>query len=362
MLATVSLPRCYFRKDRALTVELHGFSDASQAAYSAVVYVRATYANKPPTCQLVLSKTKVAPVKPVTIPRLELCGASLLAKILSTTKETLDLPLDAVHAWCDRTIVLAWLDGSPKRYRTYVANRIANIISLIPPGAWRHVPTAENPADCASRGLTPSELQAHDLWWTGPSWLHHQPVKVPKQPNQADLSSLQDLECKPMVVNALVASPATWLEHRYSSLRTLTHVTAWIIRFAHNFLSTIRGHPTVRGDQLSVEDIEAADLLLQKNSQARTFPSELKQLKASPPKPIPLTSSMLVLHPYLGPDRLLHVGGRLSRSSLTPAQNHPIIVSSKDIFIKLLLNYYHVQLAHCGPTLILSHDPLPPQV
>ena len=138
MLATVSLPRCYFRKDRALTVELHGFSDASQAAYSAVVYVRATYTNKPPTCQLVLSKTKVAPVKPVTIPRLELCGASLLAKILSTTKETLDLPLVAVHAWCDSTIVLAWLNGSPKRYRTCVANRIANIISLIPPGAWRH--------------------------------------------------------------------------------------------------------------------------------------------------------------------------------------------------------------------------------
>ena len=218
-----------------------------------------------------------------------------------------------------------------------------------------NIPTAENPADCASRGLTPSELQAHDLWWTGPSWLHHQPVQEPKQPNQADLSSLQDLECKPMVVNALVASPATWLEHRYSSLRTLTHVTAWIIRFAHNFLSTFRGHPAVRGDQLSVEDIEAADLLLQKNSQARAFPSELKQLKASPPKPIPLTSSMLVLHPYLGPDGLLHVGGRLSRSSLTPAQKHPIIVSSKDIFIKLLLNYYHVQLAHCGPTLILSH-------
>ena len=355
LLADIHLPRCYFRKDKALSIELYGFSDASQAAYSAVVYVRATYAHKPPTCQLVLSKTKVAPVKTVSIPRLELCGAQLLSRILATTRETLDLPLDSTHAWCDSTIVLAWLDGSPKRYKTYVANRIVIINNIIPSSAWRHVPTDENPADCASRGLVPSELKAHTLWWTGPTWLHQHPVKVPKQPNQADISAVQGEESKPVVVAALVTSPATWLEHRYSSLRTLTHVTAWVIRFAHNFLSCIRGHPQVRGDKLSVKDIEAVDLFLQMQSQLRSFPTELNQLQASPPKPISINNPLIALQPSLGPKGLLRVGGRLSESSLDSAQKHPIIVSSKDIFIHLLLKYYHVVLSHCGPTLLFSH-------
>ena len=92
----------------ALSTELHGFSDASEAAYSAVIYIRSTYANSPPTCRLVMSKTKVAPVKTLTIPRLELCGATLLAKILSTTRDTLNIPLEmeckhysvSMAGWC----------------------------------------------------------------------------------------------------------------------------------------------------------------------------------------------------------------------------------------------------------------------
>ena len=91
LLATISLPRCYYFGEPALSTELHGFSDPSEAAYSAVIYIRSTYANSPPTC---MSKTKVAPVKTLTIPRLELCGATLLAKILSTTRDTLNIPLE----------------------------------------------------------------------------------------------------------------------------------------------------------------------------------------------------------------------------------------------------------------------------
>ena len=185
VLSTIQLPRCYFEAEHTLTTELHGFSDASEAAYATVVYVRATYPNRSPTSRIVIAKTKVAPVRSVSMPRLELCGATLLAKVLTTVRQALDIPIKDVHAWSDSSIKIAWLDGSPKWYKTYVGNRIAAITDLISPSAWRHVPTAQNPTDCTSRGISPIELRDHSMWWCGPSWLLSDPVQIPKQPTEA---------------------------------------------------------------------------------------------------------------------------------------------------------------------------------
>ena len=167
-LLSIKLTRCYFSQAPAVSVQLHGFCDASEAAMAAVVYVRTTYACSFTTCRLVIAKTRVAPLKTMSIPRLELAGSTLLAKVLATTREALGIPLEDVYAWSDSSIVLAWLDGAPKRYKTYIGNCIATVTNSIPSQAWKHVPTMENPADCASRGLTPSELSQHSLWWNGP--------------------------------------------------------------------------------------------------------------------------------------------------------------------------------------------------
>ena len=187
LLAKVKLPRHYFSQQKPLTVELHAFCDASQEAYAATIYIKATYSSRPPTSLLVTSKTRVAPLKPRTIPRLELCGAHLLARLLNTTRQTLNVPLRDCFAYSDSTIVLAWLNGSPQRYKVFVANRINNTICLLPASSWKHVPTLENPADCASRGLTARELMSHTLWWHGPPWLLKQPFKPPPQPTAANL-------------------------------------------------------------------------------------------------------------------------------------------------------------------------------
>ena len=113
LLSEVKLPRHYFGKKIPVTIELHGYSDASEEAFATVVFVRAIYASGPPSSCLVVSKTKVAPPKTRTIPQLELCGAHLLAKLLTTTRQSLNILLENVFANCDSTVVLAWLDGSP---------------------------------------------------------------------------------------------------------------------------------------------------------------------------------------------------------------------------------------------------------
>ena len=120
---------------------------------------------------LVTSKTKVSPIKRLTIPHLELCGAHLLAQLLCHVQEVFHIPVRDIHAWTDSTIVLSWLVGNPRRFKPYVGNRVSHIVELVPPDRWRHVIGVENPADCASRGLLPSELLQHQLWWSGPGWL-----------------------------------------------------------------------------------------------------------------------------------------------------------------------------------------------
>ena len=172
LLADRHIPRCYYPKHADIaSVQLHGFCDASEDAYAGVVYFHAQEKRGNVYISLVISKTKVAPIKRLTIPRLELCGAKLLAQLLHHTQQALSMPTEDVFAWTDSTIVVSWLDGNPRRFKTFVGNRVSHIMQLIPPDRWNHVSSSDNPADCASRGLFPSELVDHELLWNAPDWL-----------------------------------------------------------------------------------------------------------------------------------------------------------------------------------------------
>ena len=177
LLSDKHLPLCHFPDAvNVVSVELHGFCDASEHAYAGVVYLGTIDSTRGIHLSIVTSKTKVALIKRLTIPRLELCGASLLAQLLHHVQHAFNLPLNCIYALTDSTVVLSWLVGSPRRFKTFVGYRISHIVELIAPDRWRHVNGTDNPTDCASKGLFPSELLNHVLWWNGPEWL-----KLPSQ-------------------------------------------------------------------------------------------------------------------------------------------------------------------------------------
>ncbi|XP_071573941.1 uncharacterized protein [Temnothorax nylanderi] len=182
-LIKLSIPRWYSTWSTS-SVEFHGFSDASQLAMAAVVYVT-VHGSNGATISLVCSKTKVAPLKRLTIPRLELTAALLLSRLMQNVQATLKLNVTAIHLWTDSVVTLTWIKSHASRWKDFVRNRVSQIQDLTAKAYWTYVPGTSNPADCASRGLTTSQLQSHSLWWTGPPWILT-PEAWPSQPALSD--------------------------------------------------------------------------------------------------------------------------------------------------------------------------------
>ena len=280
----------------------------------------------------------------------------MLAEMLASTSETLQVPPEDIHCWCDSNIALSWLRGCPSSYRTFVANRVASAARNVQPSVWLHVPTDQNPADCTSRGLSAQELRNHHLWWGGPPWLLQEPVPIPPQPNAAELARVRGEEAKPMAVYATSVKAVSWWEPKFNDYMSLLHATAYVFKFCSRILKAVtRGQPAVKGDQLTVAAISAAETFLYKQSQARSFGEELGKLSAAKPVPIMKSSRLRMVHPILSDKGLLLVGGRLNKANLTPLQKHPVILSASDQLTKLIFKHYHVLLSHCGPTLLLAH-------
>ena len=356
-LSCKHLPRCYFPKEvKVDSLQVHGFSDASEAAYAGVVYLRIVDTEGKAHTTLVMSKTKVSPIKRLSIPRLELCGACLLARLLQHVKDTLQVPLSNVFAWTDSTIVLHWLTGNSRRFKTYVGNRVSSIIDLIPSDRWNHVVGTENPADCASRGMFPLELLEHELWWKGPSWLTLTPAHWPDQRSDSSIELPSEEEREICLVTTTQSnSPIVPLD-RYSTFVRLQRVTAWSLRFIKNCRSARGTRPesaTAAGyPPLTTRELVMAEGYLVKLSQEDDFPTEIALLKAN--CSLPSNSCLLSLHPFLDSEGVLRVRGREGNSELSYLRMHPIILHGKHRLTKLIISSEHLRMLHAGPTLVSS--------
>jgi hypothetical protein len=221
-----------YTQDSQNQIQLHGFADASIRAYGAVLYLRIEHPLSETSMSLITSKTKVVPIKPITIPRLELNSALLLSKLIHNTIQDLKIPNIKIFAWTDSTITLQWIRGHPQKWKTYVANRVSEIHELISPECWSYIPTDQNPADVTSRGSTISDLIENELWWKGPTWLRKNQEEWPKfQVNiNHEKVELEAKSIKTFAVNIQSDSQFD-LFTRFSSFTKLVNIVAVILRF-----------------------------------------------------------------------------------------------------------------------------------
>ncbi|XP_063987124.1 uncharacterized protein LOC135167632 [Diachasmimorpha longicaudata] len=213
-LSEVTIPR-WLGLLRGSVVEVHGFSDASQVAMAAVVYLKVPH-QPGGGITLVCYTTKVARLKRLTVPRLEPTAALLLAKLIRYVQDQLNLRTAPTYLSTDSSVTLTWISSHSSRWKEFVRNRVGPIQGLTQPAHWRLVPGKENRADCASRDLSAQQLTAHNLWWTG---------------LQKDLNV--HLEEKPgLLYYGAAQELALWdLIGRFSSFNRLLRITAICRRF-----------------------------------------------------------------------------------------------------------------------------------
>ncbi|XP_038116910.1 uncharacterized protein LOC119769083 [Culex quinquefasciatus] len=169
-------PRSYFGDAMSTSVEsleLHIFSDASELAYGCAAYLRAVIDGQV-HCSLVMARSKVAPLKRQSIPRLELMAACMGARMSQQILGTHTLQIDRTVFWTDSRTVLAWLHADPYKYKQFVAFRVGEILELTRLDDWRWVPSKKNIADVLTKWGPGPPLQNDSEWRNGPAILFEQ--------------------------------------------------------------------------------------------------------------------------------------------------------------------------------------------
>nr|XP_041633398.1 uncharacterized protein LOC121503234 [Drosophila kikkawai] len=328
-LHQVRIPR-WVHFQPGVQVQIHGFCDASQKAYGAAIYVR-IQRDGIISANLLTSKTKVAPVKTVSLPRLELCGAVLLADLWTAILPQIPFGRIESFLWTDSTIVLAWLNKPPCQWTTFVANRVTKIAQNTDASQWSHVRSEHNPADLASREVAAEELATSELWWHGPSWLTQ-----PQDSWPTPYESVSDIDIEKRPIRCHLACPEQDMLERFSKLDKALRVFAYVQRF----IQRSQKRPIPGELQLSNTEISTAERLLIFITQRRYFALEYACL--SQKRPIPASSSIKNMNPFLDPHGLIRTCGRVTASEvLQYDERHPIFLPYNCQLARLLVSFTH---------------------
>jgi transposase InsO family protein len=376
-IVSVQIPRCYSTLiPNCESLQLHLFGDASQKAFAAVAFLRVK-TGPDIDVRIIMSKTRVAPLKPLSIPRLELQAAVMATRLAKTIKEELELNFDKTVYWTDSSTVLRWIRNDARRFKQFVAHRLGEILESSDVPDWRWAPTRLNVADDATRDEEPSDLGLSSRWFNGPEFLHEEEESWPLEKIKDDHLELDEELEERKQVHAITTEVRPWIDPaRFSNYRTLTRGIAFIKRYVKTFKDRrgrvqeprglvrsppapnlkVRGrvHRLIEGTQpLSIDEIAKAEVLLIKYAQETSFPEEMNFLNGG--KLMPKKSPLFSLSPYLDKAGIIRMKGRIQNDDLMPEETkNPIIMDRRNPLTKLIVRQEHEDLKHQGRATIAS--------
>ena len=344
-LEALNIRRCFKPKDfgEVVRMSIHHFSDASDVGYGEASYLRLENNNGQVNCSLLMGKSRVAPLKQTTIPRLELTAATVAVKVGALLKTELEFGDIEEFYWTDSTVVLGYLKNESRRFHLFVANRVRMILNHSTKSQWRYVETKMNPADDASRGINITRYLKNKRWFEGPSFLQ-QPLQELRAPDATNLTiDDEDPEVKKIKVNKISMQNdiLSRLTSRTTKWLKLKRIVATIMQWKN------------RRRNIEIDDLQKAELTILKLVQQEAFSEEInmlrKQDRAEMSYAVKKSSSLHNLNPFLDNEGIVRVGGRLSRSK-TEEFNiiHPIILPKKSDVTWMIVRHSHEQVQHGG--------------
>ncbi|XP_061728378.1 uncharacterized protein LOC133533417 isoform X1 [Cydia pomonella] len=367
-VSTIRIPRWYAKLNgEPLHRELHIFADASELAFATVAYWRLLYADGTVKLALITSKTRVSPLKPISIPRLELQGALIASRLAVTIKEFHKKKPLRTFLWTDSRTVLGWLRSDARTYKPFVAHRVGEITENTRVQDWKWVPTDLNVADDATR-IKPLHLNPNHRWFTGPSFLLDPPENWPVEPAGQPIVQEERKQTSGLVVGHLTITADF---SRFSDWLRLLRATARVLQAASKFRSALdrvgRVAPStdVRLRQrtnrptsttlipLTAELMEAAERHVLKKVQSESFSDEIPIIERG--ELIPKSSRLAKLSPRMGPDNLLHLAGRIVAVQDVGSEiKFPIILDGRHPVVRLLVNFYHRKAGHANNEMVVN--------
>ncbi|XP_064629278.1 uncharacterized protein LOC135488567 [Lineus longissimus] len=357
-LENVSVPRSVkpLEFTSIVSTQLHAFADASDSGYGIAVYTRLEDDEGRIQCTLLFGKARVAPIKKVTTPRMELTAASVAVKFVAMITAAMELKFDKTFYWTDSMSVLRYIANTTIRFHTFVANRVTTIQEGSTLDQWRYVPTQTNPADAASRGIQLGNQQATEQWLSGPKFLWEPESEWPKSNFSKELLA-EDPNVKKVHATIAAENPEPNGENqtktctvtvdelfaRYSNWDPLKTTVAWLLRAQKGFKQCRSTGKTLRDTTrdeltpLSFTELKAAELDIVRYLQKKHLPDNGKHL-----------GSVQKLDPFLDDAGLLRVGGRLRHARIPLEVKHPVLLPKDSPVTRLIVRDAHQRVGHLG--------------
>ncbi|XP_058839323.1 uncharacterized protein LOC131694831 [Topomyia yanbarensis] len=357
-LDELRIQRCYFQSPFPKTfdgLELHVFVDASEVAYSCVAYFRLEAEGKVQVA-FVGAKTKVAPLKTQSIPKLELMAASLGTRMLNTVKGHHSFPIARQFMWTDSTVSLAWIKSKDhRRYQQFVAVRVGEILMSTEPGDWKHVSSKLNLADLATKWKLGPQLSMSNPWFQAQDILQKVRDQWPEEQSIPETCE----ELRPIHFNLGHFAPNIKVS-RFSSWTRLHRSTAYVFRYLDNLLRKSKGRHLEFG-MLIQDELQRAEYALWRMAQIEAFPDEITVLTKSHGLPndrhcvVDKSSSIFKTWPFLDDNKILRMRGRIGAAPYAPDEaKFPVILPKHHLITFLIVDWYHRRFRHANRETIVN--------